>query len=36
VDKFNEESEHHVSNVEGTTTAPLLEEKTAEPQSQEG
>lgn len=34
-DKFNEESEHQVSKVEGTTTAPLLEEKTTEPQSQE-
>lgn len=30
VDRFNEDSEHEVSSVERTSTAPLLEENTAE------
>lgn len=30
VDRFNEDSEHEVSSVERTSTAPLLEEGTAE------
>ncbi|KAK7400410.1 hypothetical protein VNO78_11616 [Psophocarpus tetragonolobus] len=30
VDRYNEDSEHEVSSVERTSTAPLLEEKTAE------
>ncbi|TKY59410.1 sphingolipid transporter spinster-like 2 [Spatholobus suberectus] len=40
VDRYNEDSEHEVSSVERTSTAPLLEESTAETsishQSQEG
>ena len=30
VDRFDEDSEHPISSVEGTTTAPLLEDKTQE------
>jgi len=29
VDRYNEDSEHEVSSVERTSTAPLLEENTA-------